>query len=67
MPTSNETRVRVEDLEKIIAHVWPASGRGALRVPRFRFNSRAKANSWGNSDRAKSVSLRKCFIENKGM
>jgi hypothetical protein len=26
MPTSNETRVRVEDLVKIIAHAWPASG-----------------------------------------
>ena len=24
--TSKETRVRVEDLEKIIAQVWPASG-----------------------------------------
>ena len=26
IPTSKETRVRVEDLEKINAHVWPASG-----------------------------------------
>ena len=26
MPVSKETRVRVEDLEKISAHVWPASG-----------------------------------------
>jgi hypothetical protein len=26
MPTSNETRVRVDDLENISAHVWPASG-----------------------------------------
>jgi hypothetical protein len=26
MPTSNETRVRVEDLVKISAQVWPASG-----------------------------------------
>ena len=26
MPTSNETRVRVDDLVKISAQVWPASG-----------------------------------------
>ena len=26
MPTSKETRVRVDDLENISAQVWPASG-----------------------------------------
>ena len=26
MPTSNETRVRVDDFENISAQVWPASG-----------------------------------------
>ena len=62
MPTSNDTRVRVDDFEKINAHVWPASGFGALRFPRLRFNSRASANSFGNSERVKSVSLRKCFM-----
>ena len=59
--------MRVDDFEKIIAQVWPFSGVGAPRVPRFRFNSRARANSLGSSDRAKSVSLRKCFMENEGV
>src|SRR3954470_17602144 len=65
MPTSKETRVRVEDFEKISAQVWPANGFGADFWPRDRFNSRASANSAGNSDALKSVSLRKCFIEAK--
>ena len=30
MPTSNETRVRVDDLENISAQVWPASGCGLV-------------------------------------
>src|SRR5881394_1070733 len=61
MPTSKDTRVRVDDFEKIIAHVWPASGLACW--PRFALNSRASANSAGNSDAVKSVSLRKCFME----
>ena len=35
MPISNETRVRVDDLEKISAHVWPASGCVDARRVRF--------------------------------
>src|SRR6187402_1876729 len=58
--TSNETRVRVLDFAKIIAHVWPASG-CACR-PRFRFSSRARVKIFATSAREKSVSLRKCLI-----
>ena len=41
MPTSNDTRVRVLDLEKIIAQVWPGE---RLRVPAaLRLKRRASA------------------------
>ena len=38
MPTSNETRVRVEDLVKMSAQVWPASG--VPSRPRWQFQMR---------------------------
>src|SRR5258708_36220110 len=60
MPTSNDTRVRVLDLAKIIAHVWPASGFSWW--PRSCLNRRARAKICATSSREKSVSERKCFM-----
>jgi len=60
-PTSNETRVRVLDLEKIKAHVCPASAVCGCR-PRCCFRSRVSAKTSPNSRGVKSVSFRKCFI-----
>ena len=45
MPTSNETRVRVDDLEKISAQVWPASGCVSCRA-RSRLNTSGVAQDF---------------------
>ena len=59
---SNETRVRVLDLAKMSAQVWPASTGVAWR-PLFRLKSRASENTSPTSAGVRSVSFRRCFIK----
>ncbi len=47
MPVSNETRVRVDDLEKINAQVWPASGMRSRRA-RSRLNTTVSRRIFSN-------------------
>src|ERR1700722_16469762 len=61
MPVSNETRVRVDDLEKISAHVWPASGR-AWDWPRSFLNTTASRKIFSKSARGSFSNDNKCFI-----
>src|SRR6266498_2949237 len=56
VPTSNDTRVRVLDLAKIMARVFPASG--ASRYPPV-FMRWARSNRRGTSSRDRSVTARK--------
>jgi len=42
MPTSKDTRVRVDDLEKIIAHVCPASGLAMTAALRLELGARVQ-------------------------
>jgi hypothetical protein len=59
MATSNDTRVRVELLAKIIASVRPASGRAASGR---RFICCARCRSPRSSVAVKSDSFRKCRV-----
>lgn len=60
-PDSDETRVRVERLEKIMAKVWPCSGAGEGGVPALtaRLMSMARFNKASTSSVGKSLSVRK--------
>lgn len=64
MPTSKETRVRVEDLVKMRAQVWPASGR-CVDFPRMAFISEARKRSDSSCDWLVS-SMERNFIGGKG-
>ena len=61
MPTSKETRVRVEGLSKIIASVLPSSGfwRFSPRL-RFAFMARPAASMLRSSGSGSSLMSRKC-------
>src|ERR1700758_3167368 len=61
IPTSNETRVRVDGLEKINAHVCPASGLAEI-LPRFVLNSAVRRNTRSISSREVCSMLSRCFI-----
>src|SRR4029077_8151130 len=61
MPTSKETRVRVDGLEKSSAHVCPASGLEEIR-PRFVLNSAVRRNTPSISSREICSMLSRCFI-----
>src|SRR5580704_18922066 len=62
IPTSNETRVRVDGLEKISAHVCPANGLDEI-LPRFVLNSAVRRNIRSISSREVCSMLSKCFIQ----
>src|SRR6266496_1525481 len=62
IPTSKETRVRVDGLEKISAHVWPANGLDEI-LPRFVLNSAVRRNIRSISSREVCSILSKCFIQ----
>src|SRR6266702_1766140 len=61
IPTSNETRVRVEDFSKIMARVFPL--RSWCSIPFFccSLSRRVRVNRSSSSCRVKSLSLRKCL------
>src|SRR6266542_2766331 len=61
IPTSKETRVRVDGLEKISAHVCPASGLDEI-LPRFVLNSAVRRKMRSISSREICSMLSKCFI-----
>src|SRR2546422_10828997 len=61
MPTSNETRVRVEDLLKISAQVWPRSGNFELR-PRSRLHAGAALRIASMSARGSRSRDNRCFM-----
>src|SRR6266568_3079641 len=61
MPTSNETRVRVDGFEKISAQVCPAKGCAEI-LPRFVFNSAVRCKIRSISARESCSMLRRCFI-----
>src|SRR6266571_3282240 len=61
MPTSNETRVRVDGFEKISAQVCPARGCAEI-LPRFVFNSAVRRKIRSISLRDSCSILRRCFI-----
>ena len=62
MPTSKLTRVRVEDLVKMRAQVWPVRGRAWC--PRWDLNSRASRRMDRMSSRGSSSRLNRCFMLN---
>src|SRR6266496_1696601 len=61
IPTSKETRVRVDGLEKINAHVCPANGLDEI-LPRFVLNSAVRRNIRSISSREVCSILSRCFI-----
>src|ERR1700679_605685 len=61
MPVSNETRVRVDDLEKISAHVWPVSG-GAACWPRSFLTTTASRKIFSKSASGSFSNDNKCFM-----
>src|SRR4029077_6978344 len=61
IPTSNETRVRVEGLEKISAQVCPASGWAEI-LPRLLFTSAVLRKIRSISSRESCSILSKCLI-----
>ena len=66
MPTSNETRVRVDDLENISAHVWPASGSDSC-LPRSLLKTFASRKMVSKSARGNFSNDNKCFISVPGI
>src|SRR3954465_15155187 len=65
MPTSKETRVRVDGFEKISAQVWPTSGCGPMWA-RFFFSSVVARRTARISSRENCSMLRRCFMKDQG-
>ena len=61
MPTSNETRVRVDDFENISAHVWPLSG-CVLCAPRSFLKTFASRKMVSKSLRGNFSNDNRCFM-----
>src|ERR1043166_2829233 len=61
IPTSNETRVRVEDLENTKAQIWPASG-WLSWLPRCFLIRTVSARICSMSARPSFSRLKRCFI-----
>src|SRR4030042_687754 len=66
MPTSKETRVRVEDLRKIMATLLPKSGWGEEELRRRALNSAARLSKHSASDKLRSVNDKKSFFIGSG-
>ncbi len=64
MPASNETRVRVDDLEKISAQVWPASGCVEC-APRSFLKTTASRRIFSKSARGNFSNDNRCFMSQK--
>ncbi len=60
IPASNDTRVRVEDLSKIIASILPRSGAWCSPLLAAALSAIARCNNCINSSRSRSNRVRKC-------